>query len=237
MRIVSWNAYGADETTLESLAQQLPKEQIDLCVLQETHKTDDSWYDPLRRIPGYGLVPALAENESHTLPTGTLYPADNRETAYALSYKTATVSLRGAPFLLDYTKDGYWGPKTPCDPFQAAAQGYNQRPPLVIPLTYNRKAVTAFNWHAPLKSANARALDMLSLSQTLAQARKGAAILAGDFNNESVKAVFTGFAGLQQKNSKIDYILANTELDKVNEIPGLNVYFGSHWAVAAVVSW
>lgn len=235
MRVVSWNAYGADAPTLQSLALQLPKERIDVCVLQETHVQNDSWYDPLRRIPGFQLEPAIPENGNHAIPTGTLFPPDTVR-GYAVLLNTGTVALRARPFLIDYTTDGYWGPRMPCSPFDASQKGYNQRPPLVIPITYGGRQATVFTWHAPLDPWNGRALEMFNLCQTLAQAtRSQPTVIAGDLNTKSVSGYFQRFAGLQQKNSLIDYILANTPLGNVTEIPGLNVYVGSHWAVAAEI--
>lgn len=236
MRIVSWNAYGADQATLGELADQIPEENIDLCVLQETHAADDSWYDPLREIHGYGLRPALPENESRALPTGTIYPPETVR-GYAIVWNAATVGLAAAPFLVDYTNDEFWGPLTPCDPFQASQKGYNQRPPLAIPVVYGGSKAMVFTWHAPLDPWNGVGLDMFERSGALAEAEgAGLTIIAGDLNTRSVTGYFRNFTGLQQSNSKIDYVLANTALGNVTEIPGLNVYFGSHWAVAAEVN-
>lgn len=237
MRIVSWNAYGAPEATLRTLGLALLSENIDVCVLQETHAENDHWYDPLRNIRGYALVPAIAENQSIALPTGGEIHPPQTVRGYAVLYREATAPPSARPTLLNYTRDAYWGPLTPCSAFEAEKKGYNQRPALAVPVTYNREPAFIYTWHAPQDIWNGVALNMFSRSAFLKRASANHTVIAGDLNTKSVSGIFNGFAGLQQKDSKIDYILANTQLGSVNEIPGLNVSFGTHWAVAAEVSW
>jgi endonuclease/exonuclease/phosphatase family metal-dependent hydrolase len=237
MRIVSWNAKGADAGKMQQLAQQLRDEEIDVCVLQEAHAQADNWYAPLQNLNGYELEPALPENQPRNTSAGQLAPAGGKNDAYAVVWKTATVALRGAPYLLDYTTDGYWGPRMPSNKFGMEEKGYNQRPPLVIPITYQGANAMVFTWHAPQDHWNTMSLDMFGRSQELADAGTMPTVIAGDLNTKSVSGDFQGFVGLQQKNSKLDYILANTDLSKVTEIPGVSISGREHWAIAAEVRW
>jgi len=236
VRILTWNAFGGDTA---ALAAALTASNIDLCVLQEAQVSPASpWYASLAGLAGYALTPGVLENEDHVLAKGKLYPADSQVRAYAIVRRTATIPAPPVMQLVDYTKDGVWGPSTPPDPFTAAQQGYNQRPPLTIQFPFGGVATTVFTWHAPQVSIwNPLAMSMFDQSQALAGAVMQRAVIAGDLNARSVAGHFGAFAGVQQQDSKLDYVLANTTLAKVSEIPGINLHAGSHWALAADVTW
>jgi hypothetical protein len=235
MRILTWNALGGNTA---ALAEVLQAKEIDLCVLQEAKVDgDDRWYEPLATIPGYALEPPALENVSRQLPGGrTLHPAEGVIRAYAIVWREETVDDVKLE-LVDYTKDGYWGPKTPSDPSKAADEGYNQRPPLEIALRSDGRLTSVFTWHAPLGHWNSPCLEMFEESATLAGALRGPTVIAGDLNTTSVAPYFAGFSGLQEAHSRIDYVLADSTCSGVKEIPGIELQAGSHWALAAEVSW
>jgi hypothetical protein len=244
VRILSWNAFGGNTA---ALAAAIAANNIDLCVLQEAKRNgNSSWYTPLRQqLPNYGLH-VIPENQSIRAPNWpmSLPPADSQIRAYALLWHEATV-LPLASELIDYTRDGVWGPPGRQVPNRqkAAEEGYNQRPPLKLELEFGGHVTTVFTWHAPLGLWNAWTLNMFEKSQTLANAvgprggAPGRTVIAADLNNPNVHPYFSKFEGLQQANSRIDYIIANTTLAKVVEIPGINLQAGFHWAMAADVTW
>ncbi|HVE67424.1 MAG TPA: endonuclease/exonuclease/phosphatase family protein [Solirubrobacteraceae bacterium] len=236
MRVLTWNAFGGSTA---ALAAALTANNIDLCVLQEAQVNPASpWYAPLAGLAGYVLTPSVRENVCHALPGGTLYPADSQVRAYAIVRRTATIPAPPEVKLVDYTTDGVWGPKTPTDPFKAAQAGYNQRPPLRIKFPFGGFMTTLFTWHAPQVAIwNPLAVSMFDQSKALADAVAQRAVIAGDLNTKSVAGHFGAFAGVQQQDTKIDYVLANTTLANVSEIPGINLQAGSHWALAADVTW
>lgn len=234
MRILSWNAHGGDG---EALAETLAAKAIDLCVLQEAKvKADDPWYEPLSELQGYAVLAPQAENVCRKLPGGTLAPAEGVIRAYTVVRREATVPA-AAIGLLDFTEDPNLKEKLPADPFDAAQLGYNLRPPLTIQLNFGEQPVTVFSWHAPLGHTTKTGIDLFRGSKAYSDAVAGHAVIAGDLNVKSVAGIFIAFAGVQETNSKLDYILANTELGKVKEIGGVALKGDAHWAIAATVEW
>lgn len=238
MRLLSWNVLGGNSV---DLATALTAHKIDMCVLQEAKvNAADPWYVPLNTLKGYTVRPLIPENETRKLPGGaTLYPAESQIRAYAIVTRDATIPVASKMTLtlVNYVKDAVWGPKCPSDPFEAAAKGYNQRTPLAIDLSFAGSPTTVFTWHAPEGPWNTTGMKMFDGSGALDNAKTHRTVIAGDLNVESVAAYFSGFAGVQQKNSKIDYVLGNTTLNDVTEIPGIDLQGGNHWAVAAEVVW
>jgi hypothetical protein len=255
---MSWNVYGGDTNLMMQamigtvVGHAGVNLNLDLVVLEEAVNapTNPHFYNPITTLTtnhGYALVGPILENIAVRVIPGTtsrLYAAQGVNRSYVVLYRTAVINTVAAG-LLDWLGDANLQP--PNNAFDAAQEGFNQRPPLVVTFTHSVGAannpMTLFAWHAPTGHYNHASLDMLNASARLANAQLGAGrvIIAGDLNNNDVGPWFGGFNGIQDD---LDYVMANfgatADLTGVvaGSAPVLNQLWGdAHPAIAAQINY
>lgn len=259
LNLMTWNVYGGDTNLLmQAMTGAAPPPNagvnlnLDLVILEEAvnQVANQNFYNPINTLTAhhnYGRFGPILENFSSLVLPGTnkrIYAAQGVNRSYVVLYRTGSINSLGGG-LLNWTTDPNL--QVPQTAFEAAQDGFNQRPPLVV--TFNHRdggidrAMTLFAWHAPVGHYNTVSMDMLDESARLtnAEAGGGRVIIAGDLNTANLGAYFNNFAGLQDK---FDYILSNfgavTDLRNVvaNSGPLLDQLWGdAHPAVAGQIAY
>jgi hypothetical protein len=205
IRVMTWNAYGGDT---EHLADAIRSLDIDITLLQEARNSPGAtFYAPLLRLaPDFAVAGPFRENQVRATPAGQmLAPEPSQMRSYAVVFRTATVSNVAAA-LLDYTAD--YRSLVPRSAFDAAAAGFNLRPPLRITFSHAGTTGVVYNWHAPLSPTNVRALALFDGCATLASdvASGRLVVIGADMNDTSLaQHLFQAFEGLEDG---YDHLLA-----------------------------
>lgn len=241
--VLSWNAYGGNIT---NLATAITSCNIDIVVIQEAaRQANVPFYAPLNALaPGYGVLPAIAENQTWRTPTGSnIYPDPSQLRAYAVVYNTATI---GAPVaaLVDYTTQHV----CPNSAFQACLDGFSQRPPLRVSFVHAGNTCVIYTWHAPLMHRNGQGIRMFDGCPMLAQdvASGNLVVIGGDMNNKKIPT--TRFAAFDALQDGYDHVFAAniTGIQDTRLVAGttpvqighLNaLYAAPHWAVPATLTY
>ncbi|WP_437692852.1 hypothetical protein [Sorangium sp. So ce176] len=249
--VLSWNAYGGNIT---DLATAITSCNIDIAVIQEAARQANApFYAPLNALaPGYGVLPAIAENRTWHTPTGAnIHPDPSLLRAYAVVYNTATIGAPGAPpggapvaALVDYTTQY----ACPNSAFQAGLDGFSQRPPLRVRFSHAGNTCVLYTWHAPLLHRNGQGIRMFDGCPRLAQdvASGNLVVIGGDMNNMNISAArFAAFDGLQDG---YDHVFAAniTGIQDTRLVPGTTLvqighlnalHAAPHWAVPATLTY
>jgi hypothetical protein len=249
--VLSWNAYGGN---IANLATAIVSCNIDLVVIQEAaRQANAAFYNSLNALaPGYGLLPAIAENQTWQTPAGNnISPDPSLIRAYAVVYNTATIGAPGAgpggapvAALVDYTAEFV----CPNSAFQAGLNGFSQRPPVRVTFSHGGNDCVIYTWHAPLSHRNAQGIRMFDGCPTLANdvGSGDLVIIGGDMNNKKISAArFAAFDALQDGYDHVfaANIVGIQDTRLVGGVTALQIghlnalYAAPHWAVPATITY